>query len=86
MALYIVLKPISPTSGPIIHPAEPTAAEPAPAPVLVEENLFSGETAEERAANIARLIELGVITPLQDPPTTEPEPPAVPRRSRTVEE
>jgi hypothetical protein len=35
--------------------------------VLVDDALFSGETADERAANIARLIELGVIAPY-DPP------------------
>jgi len=85
MAQYIVLKPISPPSGPIIYPAEPTAAAPEPTPVLVEEALFSGETTEDRAANIARLIAQGVIAPLPEP-TPEPAPPAVPRRSRTTEE
>jgi hypothetical protein len=83
MAQYIVLKPISPPSGPIIFPAEPTAVEPSPVPVLVEETLFSGETDDERAVNIARLIAQGVIAPLPDP---TPEPPAVPRRSRTSQE
>ena len=37
-----------------------TAAAPDAAPVLVDDALFSGETDEERAANIARLIERGV--------------------------
>jgi hypothetical protein len=85
MSQFIVLKPISPQQGPIIFPAEPTAAVPEPAPVLVDDTLFSGETDEERAANIARLIEQGVIASLPDP-TPEPEPPAVPRRSRTAQE
>lgn len=62
---YIVLKPISPPEGAIIEPAVPTAADPAPAPVLVDTSLFSGETDDERAANIARLIEAGVIVPAE---------------------
>ena len=46
---------------------------------------FSGETDEERAANIQRLIEQGVIAPFDEaapvaPEPTNPDPPAVPRR------
>lgn len=62
---YIVLKSISPPEGAIIEPAVPTAADPAPAPVLVDASLFSGETDDERAANIARLIAQGVIAPAE---------------------
>ena len=62
---YIVLKSISPPEGAIIEPAVPTAADPAPAPVLVDASLFSGETDDERAANIARLIAQGVIAPVE---------------------
>ncbi len=83
--LYIVLKPISPTEGPIIEPAVATVDNPTPQPVLVEEGLFSGDTDDERAANIKRLIEQGVIAPFDEaapvaPEPTNPDPPAVPRR------
>lgn len=83
--LYIVLKPISPTEGPIIEPAVATVDNPTPQPVLVEEGLFSGDTDDERAANIKRLIEQGVIAPVDEaapvaPEPTNPEPPAIPRR------
>lgn len=83
--LYIVLKPISPTEGPIIEPAVATVDNPTPQPVLVEEGLFSGDTDDERAANIKRLIEQGVIAPVDEaapvaPEVTNPDPPAVPRR------
>jgi hypothetical protein len=83
--LYIVLKPISPTEGPIIEPAVATVDNPTPQPVLVEEGLFSGDTDDERAANIKRLIEQGVIAPVDEaapvaPEPTNPDPPAVPRR------
>jgi hypothetical protein len=82
---YIVLKPISPHEGPIIEPAVPTADNPTPEPVLLDATFFSGETDEERAANIARLIEQGVIAPVDEaapvaPEPTNPDPPAVPRR------
>lgn len=82
--LYIVLKPISPAEGPIIEPAVATADNPAPEPVLLDAAFFSGETDEERAANIKRLIEQGVIAPVDEaapaPEVTNPDPPAVPRR------
>jgi len=83
--LYIVLKPISPHEGPIIEPAVPTAENPAPEPVLLDAAFFSGETDDERAANIERLIEQGVIAPFDEaapvaPEPTNPDPPAVPRR------
>ena len=83
--LYIVLKPISPAEGPIIEPAVATADNPAPEPVLLDAAFFSGETDDERAANIARLIEQGVIAPFDEaapvaPEPTNPDPPAVPRR------
>lgn len=82
---YIVLKPISPHEGPIIEPAVPTAENPAPEPVLLDAAFFSGETDDERAANIERLIEQGVIAPFDEaapvaPEPTNPDPPAVPRR------
>ena len=82
---YIVLKPISPPEGAIIEPAVATADNPTPEPVLVEEGLFSGDTDDERAANIKRLIEQGVIAPFDEaapvaPEPTNPDPPAVPRR------
>lgn len=83
--MYIVLKPISPHEGPIIEPAVPTAENPAPEPVLLDAAFFSGETDDERAANIERLIEQGVIAPFDEaapvaPEPTNPDPPAVPRR------
>jgi hypothetical protein len=83
--LYIVLKPISPHEGPIIEPAVPTAENPAPEPVLLDAAFFSGDTDDERAANIERLIEQGVIAPFDEaapvaPEPTNPDPPAVPRR------
>ena len=91
--LYIVLKPISPHEGPIIEPAVATADNPAPEPVLIDAAFFSGETDEERAANIERLIEQGVIAPFDEAPApaaapepTNPEPPAVPRRPAQPEE
>ena len=82
---YIVLKPISPHEGPIIEPAVPTAENPAPEPVLLDAAFFSGDTDDERAANIERLIEQGVIAPVDEaapvaPEPTNPDPPAVPRR------
>jgi len=82
---YIVLKPISPHEGPIIEPAVPTAENPAPEPVLLDAAFFSGDTDDERAANIERLIEQGVIAPFDEaapvaPEPTNPDPPAVPRR------
>ena len=83
--MYIVLKPISPHEGPIIEPAVPTAENPAPEPVLLDAAFFSGDTDDERAANIERLIEQGVIAPFDEaapvaPEPTNPDPPAVPRR------
>ena len=86
--LYIVLKPISPAEGPIIEPAVATADNPTPEPVLLDATFFSGETDEERAANIQRLIEQGVIAPVDEaapaapvaPDVANPDPPAVPRR------
>lgn len=84
---YIVLKPISPPEGAIIEPAVATADNPTPEPVLVEEGLFSGDTDDERAANIKRLIEQGVITPFEVPaldlvaPVEQPlDAPSLPRR------
>jgi len=90
---YIVLKPISPHEGPIIAPATPTADNPAPAPILVDESLFSGDTTEERVANIARLIAAGVIAPVDEATLTEAITSAelsrggstTPRRARTKE-
>lgn len=77
---YVVLQPISPPSGPIIHPApEPRPGEDAPPPVLIDATLISGETDEERAANTARLIARGVIAALPEPV------PALARRTRTQE-
>ena len=83
--MYIVLKPISPHEGPIIEPAVATADNHEPQPVLLDAAFFSGETDEERAANIERLIEQGVIAPFDEaapvaPEVVNPEPPAVPRR------
>jgi hypothetical protein len=85
--LYIVLKPISPPEGAIIEPAVATADNPTPEPVLVEEGLFSGDTDDERAANIKRLIEQGVIAPFEVPaldlvaPVEQPlDAPSLPRR------
>ena len=83
--MYIVLKPISPHEGPIIEPAVPTAENPAPEPVLLDAAFFSGDTDDERAANIERLIEQGVIAPVDEaapvaPDVANPDPPAVPRR------
>lgn len=86
--LYIVLKPISPAEGPVIEPAVATADNPTPEPVLLDATFFSGETDEERAANIQRLIEQGVIAPVDEaapaapvaPDVANPDPPAVPRR------
>lgn len=83
--LYIVLKPISPAEGPIIEPAVATTDNPEPQPVLLDAAFFSGDTDEERAANIQRLIEQGVIAPFDEaapvaPEPTNPDPPAVPRR------
>ncbi len=85
--MYIVLKPISPPEGAIIEPAVATADNPTPEPVLVEEGLFSGDTDDERAANIKRLIEQGVIAPFEVPaldlvaPVEQPlDAPSLPRR------
>lgn len=87
--LYIVLKSISPHEGPIIEPAPaPTTDNPEPQPVLLDAAFFSGDTDEERAANIQRLIEQGVIAPVDEaapaapvaPDVANPDPPAVPRR------
>ena len=84
--LYIVLKSISPHEGPIIEPAPaPTTDNPEPQPVLLDAAFFSGDTDEERAANIQRLIEQGVIAPFDEaapvaPEPTNPDPPAVPSR------
>ena len=62
---YIVLQNIAPDQGPIIRPAGPD--EP---PVLIDETIVRGETAEERAANVEKLIALGVIAPEPEPTTT----------------
>ena len=62
---YIVLQNIAPDQGPIIRPAGPD--EP---PVTVDETIVRGETAEERAANVQKLIALGVIAPEPEPTTT----------------
>ena len=83
--MYIVLKPISPHEGPVIEPAVATADNPEPEPVLLDAAFFSGDTDDERAANIKRLIEQGVIAPVDEaapvePEPTNPDPPAVPRR------
>jgi hypothetical protein len=68
MTQYIVLKPISLATGPIIEPAPaPTPADPEPAPVLLDETQFGGDTPEAHAAGIALLIEQGVIA-VYDPP------------------
>lgn len=91
--LYIVLKPISPAEGPIIEPAVATAENPAPEPVLLDAAFFSGDTDDERAANIERLIEQGVIAPVEEATLTEAITPAelshggptLPRRARTKE-
>ena len=63
MTQYIVLQNIAPDQGPIIRPAGPD--EP---PVTVDETIVRGETPEERAANVQKLIALGVIAP--EPTTT----------------
>lgn len=62
---YIVLQSIAPDQGSIIYPAAPDAP-----PVLIDDSIIRGETDEERAANVARLIALGVIAPL--PTETKP--------------
>ena len=84
---YVVLKALSPHTGPIIEPTVATADNPTPAPVLVDEELFSGDTTEERVANIARLIAAGVIVPYEEPapdpvtPVEQPlDAPSLPRR------
>lgn len=90
---YVVLKAISPPEGAIIEPAVATVDNPAPAPILVDESLFSGDTTEERVANIARLITAGVIAPVSEATLTEAMRPAEPsldelnppRRVRTKE-
>ena len=48
-----------------IRPAGPD--EP---PVTVDETIVRGETPEERAANVQKLIALGVIAPAHEPTTT----------------
>lgn len=76
MPQYIVLKPLSPNQGPVIEPAPaPTASEPAPALVLIDDTFFSGATDDERAANAQILISQGVIA-LYEEPAPAPEPPA----------
>ncbi len=62
---YIVLQNIAPDQGPIIRPAGPD--EP---PVTVDETIVRGDTPEERAANVQKLIALGVIAPEPEPATT----------------
>lgn len=81
MPQYIVLKPLSPAQGPVIEPAPaPTASEPTPALVLIDETFLSGETDEERAASAERLIAMGVIAVYDAPaPTPEPAPAAEPQ-------
>ena len=59
---FIVLQNIAPDQGPIIRPAGPD--EP---PVTVDETIVRGETPEERAANVQKLIVLGVIAPEPEP-------------------
>ena len=59
---YIVLQNIAPDQGPIIRPAGPD--EP---PVTVDETIVRGDTPEERAANVQKLIALGVIAPEPEP-------------------
>jgi hypothetical protein len=83
----------TPTPTPVVDkaPAETTplpeapTALTAPVPVLLDAAFFSGDTDDERAANIERLIEQGVIAPFDEaapvaPEPTNPDPPAVPRR------
>lgn len=60
---YIILQSLAPDQGPIVHPAGPDQP-----PVMVDATFFRGETDEERAPGIARLIALGVIAP--EPTTT----------------
>lgn len=62
---YIVLQSLAPDQGPIVHPAGPDQP-----PVTVDATFFRGETDDERALGIARLIELGVIAPAPEPTTT----------------
>ena len=62
MKKYVVLQNIAPDQGPIIRPAGPDEA-----PVLVDETIVRGETPEERAANVEKLIALGVIAPAPEP-------------------
>lgn len=62
MKQYIVLQNIAPDQGPIIRPAGPD--EP---PVTVDETIVRGDTPEERAANVQKLIALGVIAPEPEP-------------------
>ncbi len=87
---YVVLKSISPHEGPIIEPAPaPTAENPEPQPVLLDAAFFSGETDEERAANIERLIAQGVIAPVEAavvPEPITPEPLVVTRRPAQPQE
>ncbi len=93
MPQYIVLKPISPAQGPVIEPApEPTANDPAPQLVLIDDSVLSGETDDERAANAERLIAMGVIAVYEAPaaaPEAEPaadQPVVVRRVARKPEE
>ncbi len=74
MKQYIVLQNIAPDQGPIIRPAGPD--EP---PVTVDETIVRGDTPEERAANVQKLIALGVIAPEPEP---EPEPAATTTTAR----
>ncbi len=65
MKRYIVLQSLAPDQGLPVHPAGPDQP-----PVTVDATFFRGETDEERAPGIARLIALGVIAPAPEPTTT----------------
>jgi hypothetical protein len=63
---FVVLLPLSPENGLPILPATPTEDDPNPAPVLVDESIFSSPQSE------AILIAMGAIAPY-NPPNTDKE-------------
>ena len=70
---FEVLYPISPEQGPLVLPAEPTADNPEPAPVLVGVEIFATDDMAdvERRANI--LIAQGHLR-LHEPPEKADKP------------
>jgi hypothetical protein len=81
---YIVLRPISPTDGPVVYPGmKPTSDDPNPAPVLVDAGIVSGETDDEKATNLKLLIARGVLA--EYVPDAPAEAPAEPNTAETKE-